>query len=85
MKKTSENWINEYYTSYFEGNPITFIKNKLNGEVHINADEAVKALGFNGSFEDYLGTDEGLDLINKWKQEHPDIPFFGGAIKTVNN
>ena len=81
MKKTHEDFINEYYTSYFEGYPITFIKNKFNGEIHINADQAVKALGFEGSFEDFLGTDEGLDMISQWKKEHPDIPFFGGAIK----
>lgn len=23
-----------------------------------------------------------IDLINEWKKDHPDIPFFEGAIKT---
>lgn len=52
------------------------------GEVHINADQAIKAMGFDGDFMDYLGTDEGLDLISDWKKDHPDIPFFGNALKT---
>lgn len=84
LAKTSEDWINEYYTSYFEGYPITFIKNKFTGEVHINADEAVRAMDIAGDFNEFLGTDRGLDLINQWKKEHPDIPFFGGAVK-INN
>ncbi len=82
LTKTSEDWCNEYYTAYFQDYPITFIKNKFNGEIHINADEAIQAMGFDGNFIDYLGTDEGLDLINEWKKDHPDIPFFEGAIKT---
>lgn len=82
MNKTAEDWINEYYTSYFEGYPITFIKNKFTKEVHINADDMVRALGIAGDFKEFLGTDEGLDLINRWNKEHPDMPFFGGAVKT---
>lgn len=85
LVKTGEDSTNEYFTAYYEGSPITFSKNKLTGEVHINADEAVKAMGFEGSFNDYLGTDEGLDLISAWKKDHPDIPFFEGAIKTKLN
>ena len=85
LVKTGEDSTNEYFTAYYEGSPITFSKNKLTGEVNINADEAVKAMGFDGSFSDYLGTDEGLDLINAWKKDHPDIPFFEGAIKTDLN
>lgn len=81
LTKTNEDWCNEYYTSYFEGYPVTFIKNKLTGEIYIDADEVVQAMGIASDFNEYLGTDEGLDLINEWKQEHPDIPFFGGAIK----
>lgn len=80
--KTGEDNTNEYFTAYYQGQPITFSKNKLTDEVHINADQAIQALGFDGSFRDYLGTDEGLDLISDWKKEHPDIPFFESAIKT---
>lgn len=39
---------------------------------------------FEGTFEDYLGTDEGLDFINDWKKENPDKPFWGGAVKKMN-
>lgn len=85
LTKTSEDWCNEYYTSYFEGHPVTFIKNKFTGEIRINADDMVQALDVANSFEEFLGTDEGLDLINEWKQKHPDMPFFGGAIKTDLN
>lgn len=82
LTKTGEDATNEYFTAYYQGKPITFSQNKLTGEVHINADEAIQAMGFDGSFMDYLGTDEGLDLINEWKKDHPDIPFFEDAIKT---
>ncbi|MFG5856868.1 hypothetical protein LDB17_01505 [Dysgonomonas sp. Shenzhen-Wh21] len=80
--KTGEDNTNEYFTAYYQGQPITFSKNKLTDEVHINADQAIQALGFDGSFRDYLGTDEGLDLISDWKKDHPDIPFFGNTLKT---
>lgn len=42
----------------------------------------VRALGIAGDFEEFLGTDEGLDLINRWNKEHSDRPFFGSAVKT---
>lgn len=84
ITKTGEDFINEYYITYFQYQPITFIKNKFTGEIHIDADQTVRALGFDGSFEEYIGTDAGLDLISEWKKDHPDIPFFGNAvIKTV--
>lgn len=85
LVKTGEDDTNEYFTAYYQGSPITFSKNKLTGEVHINADEAIQAMGFDGNFMDYLGTDKGLDLISDWKKDHPDIPFFGNAIKTDLN
>lgn len=82
LTKTNEDWCNEYYTSYFEGYPIKFIKNKLTGEIHIDADKVVQAMGIASDFNEYLGTDEGLDLINEWNRKYPDMPFFGTAIKT---
>lgn len=80
ITKTGEDFINEYYTAYFQGQPITFIQNKFTGEIHIDADQAVRAFGFDGSIMDYLGTDEGLGMISEWKKDHPDIPFFGNAV-----
>ena len=40
----------------------------------------VRALGAANSFEEFLATDKGLDFINEWKKEHPNTPFFGGAV-----
>lgn len=69
------------FRDYFEGIPVHFVKNKLTGEISINADDAIRAMGYNGTFEDYLGTDEGLDFISDWKRSNPDMPFWGGAVK----
>ena len=29
----------------------------------------------------YVSHFEGLDFISDWKKEHPNEPFFGGAVK----
>lgn len=69
------------YVSYYENMPIRFMKDKATGEIFVNSDDIVKALGQSDSFIDFLGTDEGLDYINEWKKYHPGEPFFGGAVK----
>ena len=69
------------FLDYFEGNPVHFMKNKQTGEISINADDAIKALRYDGTFEDYHGTHEGLDFIREWKKNNPDMPFWGGAVK----
>lgn len=69
------------YVSYYENMPIRFLKDKATGEIFVNSDDIVKALGQSDSFIDFLGTDEGLEYINEWKKNHPGEPFFGGAVK----
>ncbi len=72
------------FRDYFEGYPVHFIKNKLTGEVCVNADDVIRAMGYNVTFEDYIGTDQGLDFINDWKKAHPDTPFWGNAVKELS-
>ncbi len=78
VKETPEEII---YLSYFEGQPVRFMRNKRTGEITINADDVVRALGEADSFEAFLRSDKGLDFISDWKKEHPNTPFFGGAVK----
>ena len=83
MEIVKETLTDIVYLDYFEGNPVHFYKNKLTGEININADDALRAMGYEGTFKDYLGTDEGLDFINEWKKENPGKPFWGGAVKRI--
>lgn len=69
------------YVSHFEGQPVHFMKDKRTGEITVNADDVVRAIGEADSFEAFLGSDKGLDFISDWKKEHPNEPFFGGAVK----
>ena len=78
VKETPEEII---YLSYFEGQPVRFMRNKRTGEITINADDVVRALGEADSFEAFLRSDKGLDFISDWKKEHPNTPFFCGAVK----
>lgn len=69
------------YVSHFEGQPVYFMQEKRTGEITVNADDVVRAIGEADSFEAFLGSDKGLDFISDWKKEHPNEPFFGGAVK----
>lgn len=68
------------YVSHFEGQPVHFMQDKRTGEITVNADDVVRAIGEADSFEAFLGSDKGLDFIADWKKEHPNEPFFGGAV-----
>lgn len=81
MEVVKETLTEIIFRDYFEGNPVHFFKNKITGQISINADDAIRAMGYNGTFEDYLGTNEGLDFILEWKKQHPDKPFWGGAVE----
>lgn len=81
LKKTHEDYMNEYFTSYYKGQPVRFTRNRWTNETLINADDVVRICGISGSFEEYLSTDAGLDFINDWKKDHPNAAFFGGAVK----
>ena len=58
------------YVSHFEGQPVHFMKDKRTGEITVNADDVVRAIGEADSFEAFLGSDKGLDFISDWKKEH---------------
>lgn len=64
------------YVSHFEGQPVHFMQDKRTGEITVNADDVVRAIGEADSFEAFLGSDKGLDFIADWKKEHPNEPFF---------
>lgn len=81
VKETSTEIV---YLDYFDGHPIHFLEDKQTGVISLNADDAIRAMGFNGTFEEYLGTDNGLDFILKWKKENPGKPFWGGAVFVKN-
>lgn len=68
------------FLDYFEGTSVHFTRNKMTGEITVNVDDVVRALGAANSFEEFLTTDKGLDFINEWKKEHPNTPFFGGTV-----
>lgn len=84
VTKTGEDWQNEYFVAHFQGSPITFVKNRWTGEMRMSADDVIKALGLGDNFNEFISTDDGLDFINDWKRDHPDIPFFGGVITKTN-
>lgn len=81
LEKTGEDWINEYFTSYWKGKPVRFTRNRWTNEALINADDVVNILGIAGTFEEFISTDEGLDFINEWKKDHPGASFFGDAVE----
>lgn len=72
------------FLDHFEGKPVHFTKDKKTGEITIDADDVCRILGLGDSFEGFLGTDKGLGLLNDWKEEHPDTPFFGGFVRKKN-
>jgi len=73
-----------YATAYLMGHPIRARRDKSNGEIFYNLDDLTRAYGAGGkTFEKFLGTDAGLDTINKWNRDHPGRSFFGDAIRKV--
>ena len=84
MKLINEDFFNKWLQDEFQGNPVRFRVNKFTGTVHINADD-VSQICMGMDFNTFLATDKGLDFINDWKREHPDIPFFGGAVIRTNH
>ena len=69
------------YVSHFEGHPVQFMKDKRSWEFTVHDDDVLRAIGEADSLEAFLGSDKGLDFISDWKKEHPNEPFFGGAVK----
>lgn len=47
-------------------------------QIESNATISLKeAIWLSKILSEFIGTDEGLDMINDWNKEHPDQPFFG--------
>lgn len=83
MIKVGEDKDYIYLMDYFEGQSVRFMQSKETGDTRINGDDVCRVLGLGESFEDFMGTDKGLDFINDWKRAHPGEPFFGtAAIRT---
>lgn len=75
----------EYFLSYFQGNPVRVLHDKKTDEILFDADQFCQALGLADNLNQFLGTDEGLDNISKWKQKYPDKTLFGenGIIRKI--
>ena len=74
----------EYFTKPLNGANVRVRRDTTTGDVMFNADDMAKALGLNCTFEQWLGTDNGLDFINSMKKKHPEIPLFdeNGGIRS---
>lgn len=73
-EKEDEKYV--YFLDYFQGKPVHMKQDKTTGEIFFNADDVCHILGV-GSFDEFIGTDEGLDIINDFKKENPNMPVFG--------
>lgn len=76
MEKIGEDQQYEYFSDQFENHSIRARKDKTTGEIFFDGDDMAKVFGYN-SMAEFLGSDAGLDAINKWKKDHPDSPVFG--------
>lgn len=59
---------------YFEGQPVRFYMDKATREVHVNADDMAKCLGYADQHE-LLSQDAALDVLNEHHKQNPDKPF----------
>ncbi|WP_423128237.1 hypothetical protein [Gaoshiqia sp. Z1-71] len=75
MRKIFEDDISIFWEEMINDYPVRHMRNKKTQRLWINIDDAFEAGGGSGKAEDWLKTDEGLDFLNVWKQEHPAIPF----------
>ena len=73
MKYTEEDNNYKYFEGNFQGNTIRISQDKQTNDIFFNTDDV--------TFNEFLGSDEGLDLINEWNRTHPNKPFFGNAVK----
>ena len=74
-----------YYIDFFQGMPIRILKDKKTGEILFNADDVVRALDLGADLNEFLGSDEGLDCINAFKETHPGAEIFGenGMVREI--
>lgn len=76
-KKIAEDESFSYYEYMIEGNlcPIIARLEKETGKCEIDLQSSYSAVGGVGSVNDFLSTDEGLDMINSWEKKR-GTPFF---------
>lgn len=65
-----------YFLDHFQGKPVHIQQRKATGEIFFHADDVCRILGV-GNFNEFIGSDEGLDLINDFKKENPNMSVFG--------
>ena len=58
----------EIWQSFYDGLPVQFTKNLLTQELHVNAEDLAKVMGFD-SLQSMMANDQILDCINQVKQE----------------
>ena len=56
----------EIWQSFYDGLPVQFTKNLLTQELHVNAQDFAKVIGFD-SLEDMMSDNKILDCINEVK------------------
>lgn len=83
--KTNEDEKYVYYIDFFQGEPIRILKDKRTEEILFNADDVTRALELGADFKEFLGSDEGLDCINAFKETHPGAEIFGenGMVREI--
>lgn len=74
---TGEDENYEYFEGIFEGKTIRMRMSKATGEILFDADDCLKVLGLGDNVNEFLSTDKGLDTLNDFKRDHPDIDVFG--------
>lgn len=86
MKTEKEDQQFIYYLDYFQGNPVHIRKDKTTQEIFFDAHDVCHILGL-GSFNEFISSDAGLDLINEWKRDNPGKEVFGlnGIFIKTNN
>ena len=64
----------EVWESEYEGKKVQFTKNLLTDEIHVNAQDFAKVIGFD-SLEEMMSDDKIMDCINEVKKETGIFPI----------
>ena len=74
MKLIRTTATHEVWESEYEGQKVQFTKNLSTGEIHVNARDFARVIGFN-SLEEMMMDDKILDCINEVKAETGVFPI----------
>jgi prophage antirepressor-like protein len=72
IKTTAEHHI---YLDFFEGIPIRILKDIKTNEISFFAEDVAKALDYD-SLENFMGSDEVLDMMNEVHSETGSYPIY---------